>query len=202
MFGYIYLTENKINHKKYIGQHRSTKYDPKYLGSGVILKQAIDKYGKENFTNKIIKECWSEEELNQQEIYFISKYNAAESDDYYNVTTGGLGHSCDPWNKGKQGVQEVTEKMLEALRAGQHLPASEKLKAKLRDRNNLVIYTDEYRNKLSVASKEYFKNHQHKYLYSPTGKRTRIELKDLDEYISKGYKTYTEYKLESSTTNS
>lgn len=36
MYGYIYLTTNLINGKKYIGQHASPKFEPdKYIGSGV-----------------------------------------------------------------------------------------------------------------------------------------------------------------------
>lgn len=34
---------------KYIGQHRSTKFDKSYYGSGLYLKRALKKYDKENF---------------------------------------------------------------------------------------------------------------------------------------------------------
>lgn len=69
MFGYIYLTENLINSKKYIGQHKNNSFNPSYLGSGTILKQAINKYGKENFKVEVLEECNSKEELNEKEIY-------------------------------------------------------------------------------------------------------------------------------------
>ena len=46
MFGYIYKTTNLINNKIYIGQHKSEKFEPnKYIGSGVVLLKAINKYG-------------------------------------------------------------------------------------------------------------------------------------------------------------
>jgi hypothetical protein len=48
----IYCTTNKINGKKYIGSHNKRKLN--YLGSGTDLKQAIKKYGKENFTRQIL----------------------------------------------------------------------------------------------------------------------------------------------------
>ena len=32
-YGYIYITTNNLNNKKYIRQH--TKFDDKYLGSGI-----------------------------------------------------------------------------------------------------------------------------------------------------------------------
>lgn len=48
---YIYMTQNIITNKKYIGKRmcRCNIEDDKYLGSSKILKQAIKKYGKENF---------------------------------------------------------------------------------------------------------------------------------------------------------
>jgi hypothetical protein len=48
--GYIYITTNKLNGKRYIGQHQSKDWDYKYFGSGIYLKRAIKKYGLENFT--------------------------------------------------------------------------------------------------------------------------------------------------------
>ena len=80
MYGFIYITTNHINGKQYIGQR---KYDKKekwknYLGSGIILTRAIEKYGKENFSKKIIEECETKEQLNQKEKYWISYYNAVE----------------------------------------------------------------------------------------------------------------------------
>ena len=52
MYGFVYLTTNTINNKKYIGMCKNTHRD-NYLGSGKVLKQGIDKKGKENFTRGI-----------------------------------------------------------------------------------------------------------------------------------------------------
>lgn len=38
MYGYIYITENLVNHKKYIGQHKSNKFDEYYKGYTVIYE--------------------------------------------------------------------------------------------------------------------------------------------------------------------
>ena len=93
MYGFIYVTTNNINGKRYIGQKN---YDIKgkwkeYLGSGIRLKRAIDKYGKSNFTKEIIEECESKEQLDKREKYWISFYNATNSDDFYNIAAGGEG---------------------------------------------------------------------------------------------------------------
>lgn len=89
MYGYIYLTTNLINNKKYIGQHKSPVFDDKYKGSGKHLSRAIAKYGWDNFICEIIEPCDSIKELNDREEYWIAYYNAVESNEYYNIARGG-----------------------------------------------------------------------------------------------------------------
>ena len=93
MYGFIYITTNHVNGKKYIGQK---KYDrngkwKKYLGSGIALKNAIIKYGIENFSKEIIEECETKELLDEREIYWITFYNASKDDLFYNIASGGDG---------------------------------------------------------------------------------------------------------------
>ena len=87
--GYIYKTTNLINHKKYIGKTNGNK--PNYLGSGVLLAQAIQKYGAKNFKKEILFESNSEEELREREKYYIEKEMAVENQNYYNLHEGGQG---------------------------------------------------------------------------------------------------------------
>lgn len=94
MIFYVYLTTNLITGKKYIGQ-RSYKgvfidEDP-YLGSGKLLKQAISKYGSKNFKKEILEVCPTKELLDEREKYYISKYDAVNSRDFYNLAEGGSG---------------------------------------------------------------------------------------------------------------
>ena len=51
---YIYKTTNIITHKFYIGMHRTDNMNDGYLGSGVILKRSLKKYGKENHIKEIL----------------------------------------------------------------------------------------------------------------------------------------------------
>ena len=90
-YGFIYMTTNNINGKKYIGQSTFNRITNcvNYLGSGVHLKRSIKKNGKENFSREIIAIAYSKDELNQLEIEFIKNHNAVESDDYYNLVGGG-----------------------------------------------------------------------------------------------------------------
>lgn len=92
-YGFVYITTNNINGKKYIGQK---KYDQQglwktYLGSGIALKAAIEKYGKENFTKSIIEQCETKTILNEREKYWINYYNAVDSREFYNLAFGGDG---------------------------------------------------------------------------------------------------------------
>lgn len=91
-YGFIYITTNKINGVKYIGQKSyQTKDWKNYLGSGIYLKRAIKKYGSKNFERKIIENCFSKKELDEREIYWIDYYNAVNSNQFYNIAKGGDG---------------------------------------------------------------------------------------------------------------
>ena len=89
MYGYVYLTTNLINNRKYIGRHKSSVFDPDYKGSGKLLWRAINKYGWDNFKVELLEECNSNEHLNEREQYWIDKFDAVESTEYYNIVEGG-----------------------------------------------------------------------------------------------------------------
>ena len=91
MHGYIYITENLINGKRYIGQHKAEKVDNFYMGSGKIIKLAIDKYGRDKFKTKVLEWCINREELNVREIYWIDYFNAVRDGMFYNIGLGGEG---------------------------------------------------------------------------------------------------------------
>lgn len=90
MYGYIYETTDLRNGKTYIGQHKSNKFEPKYLGSGSRLIDRIKKYGRKQLEVKLLATAENQQELDKLEKQFISearKRGKAE----YNVANGGQG---------------------------------------------------------------------------------------------------------------
>lgn len=87
---YIYMTTNLQNGKKYIGKHFG-ELDDSYLGSGKLLRQAIKKYGKENFVKEILDLASSEEENCLKEKYYIALFDATQNEMFYNIAEGGEG---------------------------------------------------------------------------------------------------------------
>lgn len=93
VIGYIYLTYFK-NKPKYVGQTRKLTYhhSTTYLGSGVILRKMIKKYGKKNFFSIILDEASSQVELDEKEKYYIQKYNTLIpkfGGNGFNISSGG-----------------------------------------------------------------------------------------------------------------
>ena len=113
----VYKTTNLINGKIYIG--KDSRNNPKYLGSGKIIKFAIKKYGEVNFKKEILECCQTTNELNDREKYWIEKLNSKEKSIGYNITDGGDGcdtsmfitYKCGPENAnyGKPVSQKVRD---------------------------------------------------------------------------------------------
>lgn len=116
-YGFIYVTKNKINQKKYLGQH--TKWNKNYLGSGQAIKAAIKKYGEENFERIIIDIASCQEELDQLETMYINEffdYCIATSKKWYNIKDGGQ-HGGNPLaGKTEEELKEFRRKLSESMK--------------------------------------------------------------------------------------
>ena len=87
---FVYMVENLVNGKKYIGKHIGNEEDG-YLGSGVLISKAIKKYGRENFCRIILEEVANEMLLDEVEKKWIEEFDALVNDNFYNLTSGGDG---------------------------------------------------------------------------------------------------------------
>lgn len=93
MVYYLYKIVNRVNNNFYIGRRAYAGVDvsnDNYFGSGLRLKAAIQKYGKENFTKEIIQIFDSEEELITAEKNIVNEALISRSD-CYNLAIGGNG---------------------------------------------------------------------------------------------------------------
>lgn len=82
----IYKISNNINGKTYIGCHKTKNINDGYMGSGVAIKQAYEKYGIENFTKEILFDCSSAEEMFEKEEQLVEIGPHS-----YNLMEGGHG---------------------------------------------------------------------------------------------------------------
>ena len=97
--GLIYRTTNLIYGRMYIGK-QVDENKKSYLGSGKLLKQAINRYGKNNFIKEVlISGVDNRKELNEIECYLIDYYCAIVMPIYYNIADGGHGGRTEsgPW---------------------------------------------------------------------------------------------------------
>jgi len=169
-YGFIYITTNLINGKKYIGQRMYCRDWRYYLGSGKYFKLSIKKYGRENFKREIIEIAYSKEELNKLEKKHIKKHNAVESKKYYNILEGGNGsptagtHYSDELKKklslaniGYKASDETRKKISFALQngrnphIGEHWTEERKLKSSLARMGHKA--SEETKKKMSDSSK-------------------------------------------------
>lgn len=103
-FGFIYLITNKVNGRQYVGKKqcvsrvkrkplkgkKRNRIDQKesdwktYTGSSKELNEDIEKYGKENFSFKILEWCGSKWELAYKEIKKQIELDVLLSESFYN----------------------------------------------------------------------------------------------------------------------
>lgn len=165
MYGYIYLTTNIVNGKFYIGKRVKREFDKQYIGSGVHLKSAISKYGRDKFTCIIIDTAQSKEELNNKERFYIE---ATEAKKYgYNIASGGDGGFTvrHKWsNSDKHKISEsLKQTYKDAKSTGKQICRMGK------------VTSDETKSKIRTRLKSYYTSHKGPF----TGKRLSESTKQL-----------------------
>ncbi len=200
----IYKTTNIVNGKIYIGQDKHD--NPKYIGSGDLIKRAIKKYGKENFKKETLYFCNCQIELDEKERLYIKEFNSINKEIGYNIALGGrngttLGRKLS--NKTKKQMSEVRigmkfteehkanlskahigkvisaetkKKMSEAQKLITHKPMSEETKEKIRNIKIGKKVSNETKEKMSKAHSG-VKNGFYKKTHSDeTLKKTRVPI--------------------------
>ena len=116
----IYKITNLLNKKVYIGKNKTNELS--YMGSGILLKRAIKKYGIENFIKEIIDTAETIKELNEKEIQWISFYESRDNKKGYNIASGGDGG--DTLSK-HPNLEELRHKFAHGKNKGKHMPKGE-----------------------------------------------------------------------------
>ena len=92
MTRYIYKITNLINGKIYVGQHKwnGEGLDPDYFCSSCNphFWNAVNKYGRSNFTKEIIQHCYSDAGLDAMERLWIRVLNSTNPEVGYNLIDG------------------------------------------------------------------------------------------------------------------
>lgn len=188
----IYLIVNKINGKTYVGQRKSSKewYDDSYMGSGKLLGLAKKKYGIENFEKFLIQYCYSKEETDKAEKFWIAEYRSRGKAEY-NIADGGSGIAIKgrkAWNKGKpspmrgKNRSEETKRKISESKKGKHLTEEHKrkLSESLKGRtawNKGKHLPEEQKKKLSEVARNMTEEHKRKLSESHKGKSLSEEQK-------------------------
>ena len=86
----VYKITNLINNKIYVGVHSTNNLDDNYMSSSKLVKNAIKKYGKENFKREILYNCSSFEQMFEIEQKLVTE-EFCKRGDTYNICPGGLG---------------------------------------------------------------------------------------------------------------
>lgn len=123
MAKFVYKTINTKTGRFYIGAHTGDVNDA-YLGSGVAIKRAIEKYGRSSFERVILETVETDEELYEREQHHITKH--IDDPLCYNLHSGGKGGwtfvNINQLNVGERNAMrrpEVAAKMAASLKQTQ-----------------------------------------------------------------------------------
>lgn len=152
----LYKITNLVNGKMYIGQHVTSNLDDGYMGSGKLIKRAINKYGVENFRKEWLGFYEDADELDYMERVFVDETWVSRSDTY-NLSIGGY---SGKWGKpsplkGRHISDEHKAKISRAFKGekhfnfGKHL--DDQLKEKISRAHKGKRLSDEARKSISMG---------------------------------------------------
>lgn len=179
----IYVITNIVNGKKYVGQTRRTSQErwkehckPEKC---VLLRRAIEKYGKNSFTVTDVDTADTPEELNRKETEWILKLNTLAPNGY-NLQVGG-----------KNGlIAEETRKKISNSHKGKHLSEAHKkaLSIAFSGKNHPLYGTkmsQETKDKISKANKGRLSGEKNPHYGIPNSKEIRQKISEKNKLYYK-----------------
>ncbi len=178
---YVYLVTNKINGKRYIGQHSGddlNQYWNHCVAAALRCKQdkphlynAVRKYGVINFEIVPLVIVKSKQEMDKYEIGLIRALDTRRPNGY-NLTDGGDGQL------GRSPSEETRRKISETKKS-QKLHHSEESKQRLREAMAGFQHSDETKQKMSKYVKT--EDHCRKISKAKMGNKSRLGMKMSEE---------------------
>ena len=108
----IYKITNTVNGKIYIGQHKTKNINDGYMGSGKLIKRAIEKYGIDKFVREILETISSRSEAGIKEEFYVKEFNSTDPIIGYNIT---------PYAWGGQPITEESKRKISEKLTGRKL---------------------------------------------------------------------------------
>lgn len=150
MIHLIYEIRNKLNSKIYVGAHSTEDENDSYMGSGVAIRYALKKYGKENFEKRILYRFDTANEMYEKEKEIVTLEFVNRSD-VYNMGVGGKGNPL----RGVGHSQKTITKISNSLKTVHKDP---EYRNKFIESRRGRKKSDSERNKISNTLKTKYKN--------------------------------------------
>jgi hypothetical protein len=123
----VYKITNLINHKTYIGVHKTSTPNDSYMGSGLAIKAAIKKYSIENFRKEILLLTENKQQAYDLERELTADFHLKSN---YNMKLGGVGgFTKQDARKGLIARASLGGKISVLKKAGYHALSKEQLSA-------------------------------------------------------------------------
>lgn len=88
----VYKIINNVNGKHYYGKHHTKNPFDNYMGSGILILKALEKYGEENFSKIILFDYATDKESSDKELELVPLSSCYPFDKLsYNLKEGGNG---------------------------------------------------------------------------------------------------------------
>lgn len=145
---YICRIKNKITKKSYIGESKCNdviwrwnqhKRKIEKNKGCPALRDAVKKYGIENFEFSVLIICFDDDRFNYEKEY-IKKYNTVVPNGY-NITTGGEGG-------GFQGHTHTEQAKAAIKNSLKHKYADDEVRNQISEKNNIIMKTPETKEKI------------------------------------------------------